>query len=72
MNSFSDVVKAELITQKLSVVIFAEKLGFTMQYTYNLINKKGKKRWNEDSMQRACEVLGIEVKFISKKTDAVA
>lgn len=66
MNNFSEVIKRELKLQDMSVGVFAEKMHFSLQYTYNLINRKGDKRWNEDSVQKACEVLGIEIKFISK------
>jgi hypothetical protein len=66
MNSFSEVIKNELKTQEMSVATFANKMHFSLQYTYNLINRKGDKRWNEDSMQKACDVLGIEIQFVSK------
>lgn len=66
MENFSEVIRNELMRQKMSVATFAKKMEFSIQYTYNLINRKGDKRWNEDSMQRACEVLGIEIKFDKK------
>jgi len=66
MNIFSNVVKKELKLKDISVAVFADKMHFSLQYTYNLINRKGDKRWNEDSMRKACEVLGIEIQFVSK------
>lgn len=66
MNNFSEVVKSELTRQEKSVAEFASEMGFSLQYTYNLINRKGDKRWNEDSIQRACEILKIEVQFVSR------
>ncbi|SDD88261.1 helix-turn-helix domain-containing protein [Sporomusa acidovorans] len=66
MHDFSEIVKKELKLQGISIQDFAGKLGFSLQYTYNLINRKGNKRWNEDSIQKACEVLRLEIKFASK------
>jgi hypothetical protein len=66
MDNFSEVVKNELKKQGKSVATFAEEMGFSLQYTYNLINRKGDKRWNEDSIQKACEVLDIAIQFVSK------
>ncbi|CVK18512.1 hypothetical protein [Sporomusa sphaeroides] len=66
MNDFCEVVKNELKSQGMNVSTFADKMGFSLQYTYNLINRKGDKRWNEDSIQRACEILEIKIQFIGK------
>lgn len=66
MNDFSEMVKDELKRQKKSISYFAKKMGFSVQYTYNLINRKGNKRWNEDSMQKACNILNVRIQYVNK------
>ncbi len=66
MKGFSEVVKAELKKQEIDVPSFAEQMGFSTQYIYDLFSGRNGRRWNANSIDKACEILGIEIKFISK------
>lgn len=66
MKGFSEVVKAELKKQGMEVSIFAEKMDFSIQYVYDLLSGRNGRRWNADSIEKACEILDLEVKFVSK------
>jgi len=61
--NFSKVVKENLALQEKSIVWLSEKMGCSYQYLWKLVNEKENKRWNEDSIQKACEILGIEIQF---------
>ena len=65
MKDFSDVVMDELYKRKKTIAAFAGEMKVSYQYMWRLL-KKRKGRWNEDSMKKACETLGIEIKFVSK------
>jgi gp16 family phage-associated protein len=66
MNTFSTVVKKALKQGGISVSAFAKQMGFSDKYVYDLLSKRNKTRWNEDSINKACEILGIEIQFVSK------
>jgi len=66
MQKFSEVVKTILKTINMDIPTFAEKMGFSPQYIYDLLSGRNGRRWNEDSMRKACEILKIEIQFISK------
>jgi len=61
---FSKAVMTALEKQNISVSIFAKKMNFSIQHTYGLL--RNSKRWNEDSIQKACEILGLEIQFKNK------
>jgi len=63
---FSAIVKTALKEKKITLTDFAKRMELSFQYTYKLVNKKEDKRWNEDSMKKACEILGLEIQFVSK------
>lgn len=65
MKDFSDVVMDELYKKRMSIAIFAQEMKISYQYMWRLLKKKNG-RWNEDSMRKACEILGIEIQFVSK------
>jgi predicted transcriptional regulator len=65
MDKFSAVVIYQLEKQNISIPEFAKKISLSATYTYNLLN--GKKRWNAETMTRACEVLSLDVEFNEKK-----
>lgn len=66
MMDFSSIVKKELEVKKISVSDFAQKIGFSYQYVYDLLKGRGKRRWNENSINEACKALGIEIQFKTK------
>lgn len=69
---FSRVVREKLRENDVSVAVFASKLGFSYQYVYDLLNGRGGRRWNEDSMNKACEILDLELSFKEKEGHANA
>ncbi len=58
---FSETVTSHLKKEKIPVSKFARLMGFSVQHAYCLL--KGKKRWNEDSINNACSILGLEIKI---------
>jgi len=62
MNNFSTVVKAELVG-KMTVSEFALKMEKSPQYIYDIFAKRNGCRWNQDLIDKACEILGLEVQF---------
>ncbi|MCM0758059.1 hypothetical protein M7775_05645 [Sporomusa sphaeroides DSM 2875] len=66
MKGFSEAVKTELKKQDIDVPTFAEQMGFSIQYIYDLFSGRNGRRWNANSIDKACEILGIEIKFVSK------
>ena len=63
MREFSNVVKAELVNQEVAIQEFAGKMGFSVQYIYDLLSERNGSRWNSNSIKKACEILGIEIQF---------
>jgi len=66
---FSKVVKHALIEQNLKPTDLARMTGYTPQHIYDLL--RGDRRWNEVTMKKACEALGIEIKYIPKEKKVV-
>ncbi len=65
--NFSLTIKNELNRQKKSVSWFAGKLGLSVPYVYKLLDQRADKRWNEDSINKACKILGIKINFQSER-----
>lgn len=61
MSRFSKVVKVALKTNKMSVTQLAQTINLSVPYIYNLL--KGDKRWNEPTMYKVSDVLGISIEF---------
>ncbi len=66
MKDFSEIVKAEMEKQKMSVCDFSLKMGFSDKYVYDLLKGRNGSRWNSDSILKACEILGIKIQFVTK------
>nr|WP_240479949.1 helix-turn-helix transcriptional regulator [Paenibacillus fonticola] len=47
----------------------ARLTGHSPQYIHNLLN--GNRRWNEDSMRKVCDTLGLELAVIPKEESEV-
>lgn len=62
--SFSIKVKHALIDMNMKPSDLARRTGYSAMYIHNLLN--GKRRWNEESMEKVCNVLGLEIQIISK------
>ena len=67
MDKFSNVVKTELIEQKMSISDFAVSIGKSPQYIYDILSRRNNCRWNEDLIDLACKVLGLELDFKKKE-----
>lgn len=65
--SFSKTVRHALVDNDMNMSDLARKTGYSMMYISNLL--KGRRRWNEESMQKVCDVLGLELKI--EKREAV-
>lgn len=59
MMSFSNTIKHVLVDKDMNPSDLARKTGYSAQYIHNLL--KGEKRWNEESMKKVCDVLGLEL-----------
>jgi DNA-binding Xre family transcriptional regulator len=52
--------------KKLNPSDLARMTGYTPQYIHNLLD--GNRRWNETTIQKTCEALGLEVMLVPRKT----
>lgn len=63
--SFSKVVKHALVDNDMTPSELARITGYSVQYIANLLN--GNRRWNEESMLKVCDALGLELSVVKKK-----
>lgn len=63
--NFSESIRKELKVKDLTPSDLARMTGYTPQYIHEILS--GKKRWNETTITRACEALGLEIKLKSKR-----
>ena len=59
--NFSKAIISILKKKNVSVAQFANRMNFSIQHTYSLL--RNSKRWNEDSINKACEVLGLKIEI---------
>lgn len=64
---FSLAVRNELKNKNKNVSWLADQMGLSAQYVYKLLDEKSDKRWNEDSINKACKILGIKINFQSER-----
>lgn len=65
MNSgFAKAVKHALVDANMNMSDLARKTGYSIMYINNLLN--GRRRWNEESMLKVCDVLGLEIIVVPK------
>ncbi len=62
---FSESVKSVLKSMNLTPSDLARMTGYTPQYIHELL--AGKKRWNETTIEKTCEALGLELRVSSTK-----
>lgn len=65
--NFSDVVKNVLKDKGLNVSDLSRMTGYTPQYLHDIL--RGNRRWNETTINKTCEVLGIEIRFTQKRKE---
>lgn len=60
--NFSAIAKQKLVEKNMKPSSLARQMNYSPQYVLDLL--AGHRRWNETTMSRACEALGIRVMFI--------
>jgi len=66
-KEFNASVLEEMKKNNIGKAELAKKMGLSIQYTYDLFKRRGGRRWNEDTINKACEVLGLNVNFNKKE-----
>jgi len=61
MMDFNTVIKKKLGQKKLKITDLARLSGVSYPYLVDLV--KGRRRWNEDTIDKVCKALGIKVEF---------
>ena len=61
MESFVVLVKQRMKERNTNASKLASKLGMSNPYLYDLI--KGRRRWNETTIQKVANELGIEIQY---------
>jgi len=59
--NFSKTVKEILKQRNMTITELAGQMGYCTQYVSDLLS--GRRRWNETTMDKACEALDIQVVF---------
>ena len=63
MKGFIELINSELEKRNMSVSSLARLANISIPYMHELLRDDGKKRWNEDTIQRVTEALGISIKY---------
>lgn len=59
--SFTQVVRMKMAQIGMSSSELARRSGYSQQYISDLL--AGRRRWNETTIDRVCEILDIKVQF---------
>ncbi len=62
MSTFSEAVLTIMEERGITVAQIARQSGYSWPYIYDLL--KGKRRWNEDTMNKVSNVVGLVIAFI--------
>ena len=62
--NFSKSIRHALVDAGMNPSELARQTKYSPQYIHNLL--KGDKRWNDEAMQKVCNVLNLEMKIVSK------
>ncbi|BFH11123.1 helix-turn-helix transcriptional regulator [Bacillus cereus] len=65
--SFSEQVKEHMDEKGIRPTQLAQMICYSAPHIYDLFS--GKRRWNETTMQKTCDVLGLEMKIVKKKVE---
>lgn len=60
--NFSDAVKKSMAAQGIRPNELARKMGYSPQYITDLL--AGHRRWNETTMGKACQALGMKIEVV--------
>ncbi|WP_199426271.1 helix-turn-helix domain-containing protein [Thermaerobacillus caldiproteolyticus] len=62
--NFSESIKKILKDRDLTPSALARMTGYTPQHIHDLL--AGNRRWNETTISKTCEALGIEILIVPK------
>ncbi len=62
---FSKIARRVIAEKQIKITDIQKKTGYSLQYLYELIS--GKRRWNEDTISKIYDVLGIELYYKEKE-----
>jgi len=62
---FSKIARRVIAEKQIKITDIQKKTGYSLQYLYELI--AGKRRWNEDTISKIYDVLGIELYYKEKE-----
>ncbi|MUG24739.1 helix-turn-helix domain-containing protein [Paenibacillus macerans] len=62
--NLSNSIKKAMNEQGVTPTEVAKQTGYTPQYLHSLLD--GNRRWNETTLSKACDVLGLEIKLVPK------
>lgn len=66
--NFTGAVKAAMQQANMRTPEVAKKAGISYQYLHDLLS--GERRWNEETMNKVCEALNLQVTFEQKEAAA--
>jgi hypothetical protein len=66
-KEFNETVLESLQKNNISKREFAKKMKLSIPYIYDLFKRRDGRRWNEDTINKACEILDLEIKFNKKE-----
>lgn len=64
---FTEAVKTAMASIGMKKPALAKETGYSYQHIHDLLS--GDRRWNEDSIDRVCGALGIQVTFEQKEEE---
>ncbi|OPG98401.1 hypothetical protein B2I21_08610 [Chryseobacterium mucoviscidosis] len=65
--NFSDSLKLVMRRTGVTKQELARSTGYSQQHIYDLLNRK--RRWNEESLNKVCSVLDIDIQIAPKQID---
>lgn len=60
--AFTEAIQEALSEQKLKPSDLARMTGYSAQYILDVL--KGNRRWNETTLEKTCDALGLEIKIL--------
>lgn len=67
--SFTQAVRTKMAATGISASELARRSGYSQQYICDLL--AGRRRWNESTMSKVCQVLGIRIQFVDDDPDSL-
>ena len=67
--NFTEPVKKEMRRKNTQITQLAQMMGCSTSYVSDILT--GRKRWNQDTIDKACEALDLEIIVRKKRKAAV-